>query len=240
MFVFVAAILLAASAAFLSSGPPPPVGTTPSTDEMKCTPRGGGGPELPAWVAVLDDEVLEVHPEELDLDDYGRESPVQFFDFVCWKWLEEHYDYRASYGAVYVLTEAGSASHETGQIAVLEAVVKAQDRHREQHGEYASVAAELTGLESLADYGVPSYFQLVLTVTADGWAALVGNTGVGHQYSKRPLEGLRTPGAGRSWGQCRKSGRRRIPTGGRYYRSGSRSAPDGRQDQPGIRRGRIR
>ena len=188
MFVFVTALLLAASGALLSSGPALPVGTAFSADEMKCTPRGGGGPELPAWVVVLDDEVIEVDPEELDLDDYGKESPLQFFDFVCWRWLEEHFDYRASHGAIYVLTEEGSASHEAGQIAVLDAVVAAQDRYRGQHGEYASVAEDLAGMESLGEYGLPSYFELALTVTGDGWAALVGNKGVGRQYGKRPLQ----------------------------------------------------
>ena len=85
MFLSVAAMLLASPGALLSSGELPVIGPALSADEMKCTGRPGAGPEMLQWVVVLDDEVIEVSPEELDPDDYGKARPT---DYRCVRMLE--------------------------------------------------------------------------------------------------------------------------------------------------------
>ncbi len=134
MFLSVAAMLLASPGALLSSGELPVIGPALSADEMKCTGRPGAGPEMLQWVVVLDDEVIEVSPEELDPDDYGKARPTDIVAYACWRWLEAHYGIHVSAGAVYVLTREGRERHEQGQIGALEAIVAAQDRHWEEQG----------------------------------------------------------------------------------------------------------
>ncbi len=56
---FSAALLLATSAAL------PTLGPVPSTDDMRCTWRGGG-PDMQEWVVILDDEVIEMDLGEFD------------------------------------------------------------------------------------------------------------------------------------------------------------------------------
>lgn len=168
MFFSAAALLLAASAALSTVGP------APSADESKCTWRGGG-PDMREWVVILDDEVIEMDPGEFDLDDFG-ESSLEFFEIVCWRWVEEHYGVEVSAGAIYVLTEEGVRQHENGQIAALETIVAAQDRYRDAHGRYAPGVEELAGFAGLTEHGLPTYFALELHLTGDGWAARVGAT----------------------------------------------------------------
>ena len=75
-----------------------------------------------------------------------------------------------------MLTQEGSERHEQGQIGALEAIVAAQDRHREEQGRYAPSVEELAGFGGLSVHGLPSYFGLELAVTGEGWAARVGMT----------------------------------------------------------------
>ena len=186
IFLSVAAMLLASPGALLSSGELPSTAPPPSADELKCTWRGGG-PDMREWVVILDDEVIEMNPDEFDqgagadrrrrvnLDDFGEKS-LELFEIVCWRWVEEHYGVQVSAGAIYVLTEDGASQHESGQIAALETIVAAQDRFREAHGRYAPSIEELAGFAGLTEHGLPSYFALDLELTGDGWAARVGAT----------------------------------------------------------------
>ncbi|MCY4573528.1 MAG: hypothetical protein OXF01_12090 [Gemmatimonadetes bacterium] len=188
----VAAMLLAFPGALHSSGELPSIGPALSAGEMKCTGRPGGGPEMLQWVVVLDDEVIEVSPEEFDLDDYGEARPtdIDIVAYVCWRWLDAHYGIQVSAGAVYALTREGSERHEQGQIGALEAIVAAQDRHWEEQGGYASSVGELAGFGGLSGHGLPSYFGLELVVTGEGWAARVGMTGGWDGYPEPPEKGL--------------------------------------------------
>ena len=95
-----------------------------------------------------------------------------------------------------MLTQEGSERHEQGQIGALEAIVAAQDRHREEQGRYAPSVEELAGFGGLSVHGLPSYFGLELAVTGEGWAARVGMTGGWQGYPEPPDKGsgLRVPG----------------------------------------------
>lgn len=164
----IAAALLAFASVLPSDAP------ALSADALKCTPRGSGNADMLNWIMVLDDEVFEVETSELGYEIFEDENPVRYLEVVCWKWLEEHYGVQVLRGGMYAVTQNGMARHSEGQIAVLEALVAAQDRHREGHGKYADGVEELAGFGSLTDHGLPSHFVLQVTATGDGWAARVG------------------------------------------------------------------
>ncbi|MYI07648.1 MAG: hypothetical protein F4059_10115 [Gemmatimonadetes bacterium] len=165
----VIAVLLFASSVGLSPG-----GPALSAGDAKCGGRPGSHPDLPETVVILDDRLIEVEIPDFDLDDHDLEnSDMHSFGFVCWRWIEEHHGFRIQSTGVYVVTVDWVERREANQLAALEAVVAAQDRYRETNGQYAREAAELPGFGNLADYGLPSYFELDLTATDDGWGALV-------------------------------------------------------------------
>ena len=177
------AALLFASFAGLSSGDPAPTVGVPvpgvggpalSASDPKCSGRPGSHPDMPETVVILDDELIEVEIPDFDLDDHDLEnSDMHGFGFVCWEWIEEHHGVRIKSTGVYMVTVDWATRREANQLAALEAVIAAQDLSRERYGKYAREAAELPGFGNLADYGLPSYFELDMTATDDGWGALV-------------------------------------------------------------------
>ncbi len=169
----IAALLFVSSVALL------PGGAAPSPGDLKCSGRAGNHADMPETVVILDDRVIEVEIPDFDLDDHGlTNTDIHSFGFVCWRWIEEHHGFRVKSTGVYVVTVDWMKRRGENQRAALEALIAAQDRHRERHGKYAQEAGELPDFGSLADHGLPSYFELDLTATNDGWSARVSaNTG---------------------------------------------------------------
>lgn len=148
-----------------------------SPGDPKCSGRPGSHPDLPETVVIVDDRLIEVEIPDFDLDDHGLEnSDIHSFGFVCWQWIEEYHGVRVQSTGVYMVTVDWMKRRQANQLAALEAVIAAQDRYRERHGKYAHQSADLPGFDSLADYGLPSYFELDLIATDDGWGALVRAT----------------------------------------------------------------
>lgn len=149
-----------------------------SPDVLKCGPRDGGDPDMPAVVILLDGEVFDGDDDNL-LRWIRRESVeppsglerIQSLEVVCWYWVEVNYDVQARQGGVYILTKEWVERTRNDRIAALQAVVAAQDRHREQTGEYTAQIEDLPGFGALSEYGLPAHLQLDLTRTGDGWTA---------------------------------------------------------------------
>lgn len=160
-----------------------------SSDVLKCPSRVGGDPNMPASVILLDNEVFEGEPEDLypwvsresdkvtrpareretgAADDY---EPLHSLEVVCWRWVEANYEIRVRQGASYTLTKKWVERTRHDRIAALEAVVAAQDRHREQTGAYTADVEDLPGFGALSGYGLPGHLQLDLTRAGDGWTA---------------------------------------------------------------------
>ncbi|MDE2653679.1 MAG: hypothetical protein OXI71_07665 [Gemmatimonadota bacterium] len=172
------------------AGPVLPVSvSTPSPGELKCSGRGGSHADMPETVVILDDKIIEVEIPDFDLDDHDlKNSDIYSFGFVCWRWIEEHYGFQVNSTGVYMVTVDWLKQREEHQLAALGAVVAAQDRHRESHGEYAHGAGDLTGFGNLADYGLPSHFVLELRGTGDTWAARLGSRSEPDWESRGDLE----------------------------------------------------
>ena len=166
----------AAALFIVSLGFFPAVVVERSPEVLKC-PSRGGPPEMPASIILLDNEVFDGKPEDLAWGPGGTgvklNNPVAIhsLEVVCWRWVEANYGIRVRSGASYTLTRVWVERTRRDRIALLEAVVASQDRHRELTGEYAASVADLPGFGAFSDYGLPGHLQLDLTRTADGWAA---------------------------------------------------------------------
>ena len=187
-----AAALLLVSAGALGVGASPGAGRVPEAASAgaggvagppgprKCAPRVGGNPDLPETVVIIDHQPLDVPPSEWNHTDHD----IRWVEVVCWSWVEAYYGVQVRNGAIYVLTDEGLARTRQGQIARLEAIIAAQDRHLRTHAAYARTLRELTGVGVASDYDLPEYFQVDLEETAVGWAARV-------EPSERWLAGFR-------------------------------------------------
>ena len=163
----IAAVLLLASAGTLEFGDP-----TGSADVLRCDSRRvGGDPDMPVSVLVIDDELFEG-----DASTWYADDNVYGVAIVCWRWVEEYLGLEVRLGATYVLTQQYLERMRESRLASLEALIAAQDHHRNAHGAYAEELDDLSGFGVLADYGVPKYMQLELVRTEAGWGAGVGAT----------------------------------------------------------------
>lgn len=153
--------------AFLISPLTPAGGFAPSTDELKCGSRPGGDPDMPNSVVLLDHEVYDGDVNDL----IRRSDDIAFLEVVCWRWIELNYGVKVRGGGSYVLTKGWIEQTREDRIAALEALVAAQDRHRERTGEYAARFEELADFGALSDYGLPYFLVLNLSRTDDGWQA---------------------------------------------------------------------
>lgn len=155
------------------ASPAPGDGGMPGgSNPLKCEPRAGGDPDMPETVVIMDHAPLDVSPSEWNHAD----DDIRWVEVVCWSWVEEYYGVRVRSGAIYVLTDEGLEQTRKGQIASLEALIAAQDRHLRTHAAYARNPEDLTGVGSPSDYGLPDYFRIHLEETADGWGARVEPT----------------------------------------------------------------
>lgn len=139
------------------------------SDPLKCEPRPGGNSDMPETVVIIDHKLLDVSPSEWNHKDYD----IGWVEVVCWSWVEEFYGAQIRNGAIYVMTDEGLKHTRKGQIASLEALIAAQDRHLRTHAVYARNLDELKGVGIPADYDLPEYFRINLEATADGWGARV-------------------------------------------------------------------
>lgn len=174
--LFASPVALMPGAPVLSvSGPAQGVSVSAlSPGELKCRGRGGSHADMPETVVILDDKVIEVEIPDFDMDDHAlTTSDVSSFGFVCWRWIEEHYGFQVNSTGLYMVTVDWLERGRENRLAALGALIAEQDRHRERHGKYAHQVEELPGFGSLADYGLPTYFELDLNATDDGWRARV-------------------------------------------------------------------
>lgn len=153
---------------FLASALAAPAGGfAPSPDEFKCGARPGGDPGMPNSVVLLDHEVYDGDVNEL----VRRSDEIASVEIVCWRWIELNYGVKVRGGGSHVLTKGWIEQTRKDRIAALEALVAAQDRHRERTGQYAGRIEELADFGALSDYGLPYYLVLNLSGTGDGWQA---------------------------------------------------------------------
>lgn len=143
-------------------------GPAPFDADLKCTARDRAA-DMPAWVVLLDLELLEGDVED------NRERldslEVAVVTFACWAWMEAHFGVEVRNGAVFILTKEWLERTRQDRVAALEALVSAQDRHWEVTGEYAARVEDLPDFGVLSDYGLPDHLQLELSSTSRGWQA---------------------------------------------------------------------
>ena len=147
----------------------PAGGPVPYDADLKCAARVGGDPDMPETVTILDHELLKGNPES------HREQinamQIAWTVIACWEWLEAHYGVKVRRGGAFILTKEWLEQTRRNRVAALEAVVSAQDRHREMTGEYAARVEDLADFGVLSDHGLPDYLQLDLRRTSGGWQA---------------------------------------------------------------------
>lgn len=127
---------------------------------------------MPRQVLILDDEIFE--GDESEWEYATREA--YWVQVVCWRWIEKYFDIKVRVGAPYVVTKDWLERTRKGRKAALEALIEAQDRHKQSRGAYADTLDDLPGFGGVSDYGLPDYVQLDLLPTDDGWGARVGAT----------------------------------------------------------------
>lgn len=149
----------------------PAGGFAPSTDELKCGARAGGDPGMPDAVILLDHELFEGDGEDARVEITSLADDIHSVYVVCWRWIELNYGVKVRVGGSYVLTKGWIEQTRKDRIAALDALVAAQDRHRERTGEYAARVEDLADFGALADYGLPNYLVLNLSRTGDAWQA---------------------------------------------------------------------
>ena len=153
--------------AFLISALTPAGGFAPTTGELKCPARAGGDPDMPNAVVLLDHELYDGDVNDL----MAMSDDIASVYVVCWRWIEMNYGVKVRGGGSYVLTKGWIEQTRKDRIAAMDALVAAQDRHRERTGEYAARIEELEDFGALSDYGLPYYLVLNLSGTGDGWQA---------------------------------------------------------------------
>ena len=137
-------------------------------DELKCQARGGA-PDMPDAVVLLDHKVLEGDREDARIEITSLGDDIAVVQVVCWRWVEAQYGIKVRQGATYVLTKGWIEQTRKDRIAALEALVSAQDRHRELTGKYAARVEDMPDFGALSDYGLPDHLQLDLSRTNGGW-----------------------------------------------------------------------
>lgn len=162
------ATTLLASAGWLPVGMP-----VPAAGALKCGAREAAV-EMPKVAVILDDAVLSVDETgRLDRDFMMGIAGLTLVEVVCWNWVEEHYGPRVRQGGILLYTGEYVERTRANGTRALEALIAAQARYREEHGEYAAGVEELPGF-ALSDYDLPGYFELALESGDGGWAARVG------------------------------------------------------------------
>lgn len=151
-----------------------PLGTPlPAADALKCGSRGAAA-NMPDVAVILDDAVFSVEEASRLDGDYLRKIPdLSLVEVVCWNWVEKYYGPRVRQGGILLYTNAYIERTRTNGTRALEALIAAQERHRDGHGEYAATVGELPGF-ALSDYNLPGYFDLALETGDGGWSARVG------------------------------------------------------------------
>lgn len=173
MSSLIAAMLLASTSAVPSGGPAlPSGGPALSLAELKCPGRVGDHPEMLEAVVILDDEVIEWDGSGYP-PGYVDPGDIALFTLACWQFIEEYYGVQTIAGGVYVRTKSYDQRLDESQLAALDAVIAAQDRHRDEHGGYAAGVEDLPGF-ALSGYDLPGYFELTLESRDGGWSAGVG------------------------------------------------------------------
>ena len=159
-------MLLAAAVAW------PAGGSAPNDVDFKCSARIGGDPDMPETVVVLDLEVVEDWEQHKDqLDAPWNQKQIAVAAIACWGWLEAQFGVEVRRGGAFLLTREWMEQTRRDRVAALEALVSAQDRHREMTGEYAARVEDLPDFGVLSDYGLPDHLQLELSGTGAGWRA---------------------------------------------------------------------
>ncbi|MYA10861.1 MAG: hypothetical protein F4087_15350 [Gemmatimonadetes bacterium] len=167
MSTLIATVLLT-SAGWLPVGAP-----APDAGALKCGAREAAA-DMPNVAVILDDAVLSVEETtRVDRDFVVGIAGLKLVEVVCWNWVEEHYGPRVRQGGILLYTEDYVERTRANGIRALDALIAAQARHRDEHGEYAAGVEDLPGF-ALSDYDLPGYFELTLESGDGGWTARVG------------------------------------------------------------------
>lgn len=137
--------------------------------DFKCSTRPGADPDMQDVVAILDHVMLEGDMED-NAELFGWPE-IDRAEFVCWRWLEAYYGVKVRRAGIFLLTKEWLEKTRQDRVAALEALVSAQDRHREMTGKYAARIEDLPDLGALSDYGLPDHLQFDLARTSGGWQA---------------------------------------------------------------------
>lgn len=141
------------------------------SDTLKCPRRGWMGEDMAHSILLLDHEVHDGEREDLREWFENNVRQIHSMEIVCWRWVEENYGIEVQSGATYTLTKQWVERTRNDRIAALEALVIAQDRHREQTGGYAANVDHLPGFGALSDYGLPTHLLVDLGTTGGDWTA---------------------------------------------------------------------
>lgn len=156
---------------FMSAVASPIGGLAPYDGDFKCGARPGADPDMLDGVVILDLELLAGNREDIEKQLASVRNRLGLFEIVCWRWLEANYGVEVRSGGVFLLTEEWLKQTRQDRVAALEALVSAQDRHREMTGEYAARIEDLPDFGVLSDYGLPGHLQLDMGRTSGGWQA---------------------------------------------------------------------
>ena len=147
----------------------PPGGPVSYDADFKCPARPGDDPDMMETVTLVDLEMLE--GDSVDQKRHVNSLRIARLGIVCWRWLEANFGVKVRSGGVFILTKKWLEQTRQDRVGALEALVSAQDRHREMTGEYAARIEDLPDFGSLSDYGLPDHLQLDLSRTGGGWQA---------------------------------------------------------------------
>lgn len=163
-------------------------GPAPYDADFKCGTRPGDHPDTTKSVVLVDLELLEGDSVDQKKQLNALRNEMGLWEIVCWRWLEANYGIKVRSGGVFILTKEWLEQTRQDRVAALEALVSAQDRHREMTGEYAARVEDLPDFGTLSDYGLPDHLQLDLSRTGGGWQARL-------EPEEKWVTGRRTPGA---------------------------------------------
>ncbi len=174
---------------FLVTAVASPAGGSASYDaDFKCSPRPGDDPDMMESVVLVDLEMLEGDSVDRKRQLNSLRDEMGLWQIVCWQWLEANFGVKTRSGGVFILTRGWLEQTRQDRVGALEALVSAQDRHREMTGEYAARIEDLPDFGALSDYGLPDHLQLDLSRTGGGWRARL-------EPEEDWLIGYRNPGA---------------------------------------------
>ena len=180
-------------------------GLAVSDADSKCGARPGADPDMPDYVLLLDLELFVGDEEDItERLASVQDHQIARHEIVCWQWLEANYGVEVRRGGGFTLTKEWMERTRRDRVAALEALVSAQDRHRETTGEYAARIEELPDFGALSDHGIPGHLSLrrkLQPAVSEHLRAVVADVGQAVGTHQRGHVGGSTTGHDRREGQ---------------------------------------